>query len=256
MNSKQKPSNSKSKDQPEFSFAVEEEVGWIVFNRPQVRNAISREIWDAIPGALNELQTQGARLIVFRGEGGAFAAGADLSELTTLKTEQEAAEHWGSIRRALNAVASCEIPTIAKVNGPCMGGGCLLALACDLRFGADDVVMSVPIAQLGIQLDHDNIERLIAVVGRGIASEMLFTGAEVRAQRAMQIGLLNGYDTDLPAAVKHIKRNSSASIRAAKCAITQICQRGRVDDDQGPVVASYLSEDTQQRVARALSRKS
>lgn len=256
MRSKQKPIHSNNKGRPEFSFTVEDEVGWIVFNRPHVRNAISREIWDAIPNALNELQSKGARLIVFRGEGGAFAAGADLSELTTLNSEQAVAEHWGSIRAALNAVASCEIPTIAKITGPCMGGGCLLALACDLRFGAEDTVMSVPVAQLGIQLDHDNIARLISVVGRGIASQMLFTGAEVRVERAIQVGLLNGHDADLPAVVKHIKRNSSASIRATKCAITQICQRGRVDDDQGPVVASYLSEDTQQRVARALSRKS
>jgi enoyl-CoA hydratase len=246
----------------DLTVSLNEQIGWIVLNRPDVKNAISREMWESIPRALNWLRDEGARVVIFRGKGDTFAAGADLVELSKLRTEKQAREHWLAIRDALNMVASFELPTIAKIKGACMGGGCLLALACDLRYCHGTAQFSIPIAQHGISLDHDNIARLISVVGKGRASEMLYTAAVLDAQQACQIGLVSDtctnkeLDDRVDSIAEDIKRNSSASIKQIKSAIAQICQRGRVEDDQGPVIASYLSDEFQHRVAKALSRKS
>jgi enoyl-CoA hydratase/carnithine racemase len=245
----------------DLKVLLNEQIGWIVLNRPDVKNAISREMWESIPRALDFLRDGGARVVVFSGEGDTFSAGADLAELSKLKTMDEAVQHWLAIRDALNTVASFELPTIAKITGACMGGGCLLALACDLRYCRVDARFSIPVAQHGISLDQDNIARLITTVGKAAAAEMLYTAAIINGRQAAEIGLVNSaishhLDGFVDGIAKDIKQNSSASITQIKSAITQICQRGRVEDDQAAVIASYLSDEFQQRVAKALSRKS
>lgn len=246
----------------DITATLDGEIGWIVLNRPQFRNAISLQMWDSIPRALSSLKEAGARVVVFRGEGEAFASGADLTELSLLDSPEKALEHWMSIRLALNAVANFELPTIAMVVGPCMGGGCLLAAACDLRYCDSTARFSVPIAQLGIWLDGDNVARLVSLVGRSVATEMLFSANVIAASRAQDIGLVNGMvpvvqlDRVVTAMAENIIRNVPASITQSKRAIAAICQQGRVEEDQESVVASYLSDEFRTRVTRALSRNS
>jgi enoyl-CoA hydratase len=246
----------------DISAWIDEQIGWIVLNRPQVKNAISREMWEAIPRALRSLQEAGARVVIFRGEGESFAAGADLAELSKIDSKETARDHWLAIRDSLNAVASFELPTIAMIVGPCMGGGCLLAAACDMRFCEPNARFSVPVAQLGIALDHDNIARLISIMGKGIAEEMLFTGNIMSASRAQAVGLVNGMvpvaglDRAVMSVAEEIKRSSPTSIKQIKTAIADVCQRGRVEQDQEPLVASYLSDDFRTRVAKALAKRS
>lgn len=246
----------------EITARLDDSIGWININRPSARNALSRQMWDALPSALASLQREGARVVIFRGEGDCFSAGADLTELAELNTVEAAREHWGSIRNALNAVATFELPTIAMIIGSCMGGGCLLACACDMRFCDASARFSIPVAQLGITLDEDNLARLINVVGRGAASELLFTAGTISSGHAEAMGLVNSV-VPMPQLEKlitgiatDIKRNSPASIIQTKRAMAQICQRGRVEEDQASVVASYLSDEFRQRIGKALSRKS
>jgi len=246
----------------DISASLDDEIGCIVLNRPHLRNAISREMWDAIPHAMHSLKEAGAKVIIFAGEGDAFASGADLSELRNLGSADAAREHWMSIRDSLNAVATFELPTIAMIVGPCFGGGCLLACACDLRYCDSTARFSVPIAQLGISLDQDNIARLVGLVGRAVATEMLFTGSIISASRAQSSGLVNGMlpvvqlDRVVTTAAQEIKRNATSSIVQSKQAIAAICSQGRVEEDQELVVASYLSEDFKDRVSKALARNS
>jgi enoyl-CoA hydratase/carnithine racemase len=240
---------------------IEDEIGWVVIDRPSARNALSRRMWDTLPIALASLQREGARVVIFQGEDNCFCAGADLAELAAINTPEDARALWTSIRDALNAVAAFELPTIATITGSCMGGGCLLACACDIRFCEPSARFSIPVAQLGITLDQDNIARLISIVGRGIASQLLFTGSTFSAQHAEAVGLVNGVmpvgqlEKIVHGIAHDIKRNSSASIAQTKRSIAQICQRGRVEEDQESVVASYLSDEFRERVGKALSRK-
>src|SRR5437016_1627188 len=105
----------------ELVFHCLDQIGWIKLNRPDCRNAISKNMWDALPGAMQKLQEDGARLLIFEGEGGNFASGADLSELEKLDSLEASKQHWLSIRSALNAVADFPLPTIAMIRGACIG---------------------------------------------------------------------------------------------------------------------------------------
>jgi enoyl-CoA hydratase len=239
---------------------VEDGIGWISLNRPETRNAINKGMWDALPGALRAVQDEGARVAVLQGEGGAFASGADLYELEALDSPEAAKAHWLSIRQALNAVANFELPTIAMINGACMGGGCLLACACDLRFCESDARFCIPVAQLGIVLDDDNIARLISLVGRGAAAELLLTADTINAQIALEIGLVNRV---LPADRLHstvatvatsVKRNEASALSASKAALMRLSSSAPQNQDQTGMVASYLSDEFRSRVAKALSK--
>jgi len=240
---------------------IDEEIGWIVLNRPHVKNAMSREMWELVPRALKSLKEEGARVIIFRGEGDAFCAGADLAEFSHIDSFDKAKVHWEAIRNALHAVASFELPTIALIVGPCMGGGCMLAAACDMRFCDPSARFSIPVAQLGIKVDSENIARFVNLVGKGMASQMLFTGATISASQAQSVGFVNSMvplpqlDRTVISVAEDIKRNSPASIAQTRSAIAQICQGGRVDqDDQDAIAASYVSDDFRLRVAKALMK--
>jgi enoyl-CoA hydratase/carnithine racemase len=239
---------------------VENKVGWIGLNRPSTRNAISKTMWEELPSALTALQNEGARVIVFEGEGDVFCAGADLVELQALNSKDAAREHWLAIRNALNMVARFELPTIAMIHGPCMGGGCLLACACDLRYCSSEARFSVPVAQLGILLDDDNIARMISLIGRGFTAEMLFTAAPIDARRAELMGLVNASvatgdlrETVLEAAAG-IVRNVPGAMAKTKRRINALSDVLVAEQDQTPMIESYLSDEFRSRVSKALFR--
>ena len=235
-------------------------IGWVTLNRPKLRNAISKLMWDALPTVLSSLKTGGARVVVFAGEGLAFASGADLAELDMLDTPDKARDHWLSIRNALNAVASFDLPTVAMIHGPCMGGGCLLACACDMRICEPGAAFCIPVAHLGIVLDEDNIARLINLVGRGWAAELLLTGATIDADRAERIGLVNRVvpahklRETVVSIADAIRNNVADAVMQTKRSIVSLDNRIISDQDQEPIVSSYLSDEFRQRLSKALAK--
>ncbi len=166
-------------------------AGYLIINRSESQNAMTKAMWDAIVPSLEELKNWGARVIVIKGSGSAFCAGADLNELSQIEGEEAASEQWNSIKYALDELKAFALPTVAMINGACMGGGCLLAMACDLRYAAKPARFSIPIARLGIVLDDSNILRLISLVGPAVASEMLYTGVSISSAEAEMVGLIN-----------------------------------------------------------------
>ena len=235
-------------------------IGWLLLNRPQNRNAISKQMWDAIPEQLNALKEQGAAVVILAGEGLAFAAGADMEELAALDTQDKAREHWLAIRNALNAVACFELPTIAMIHGPCMGGGCLLACACDLRVCEPEASFCVPVAHLGIMLDDDNIARLVSLVGKGNAAELLLSAEIVKADRALAMGLVNrvALASQLRETTVCMAKAIAGNVQAARLHIKQALERlthphGR-NQDQEQIIASYLTDDFKTRVRKALGK--
>jgi len=135
----------------------------LVLNRPEKRNALNGVMWAAIPGLLAEAAADdGVRVLVLRGAGGAFAAGADISEFEQVyATPDSAAAYSRSIAEALDALAAFAKPTLAMIDGACVGGGCGLALACDLRFAAQGSKFGITPGKLGLAYTLNDTRRPI-----------------------------------------------------------------------------------------------
>lgn len=232
---------------------TKEAVGFISLNRSKQRNAISQVMWQQLPVEIDKLVAAGARVVVISGGQGVFSAGADLTELQSIADIADARSQWLSIYESLNKIASAQVPLIAQIDGPCMGGGCLLALACDLRYCTETSIFAIPVAQLGIVLDDDNVQRLVCVVGSAFAREILYRATVFDAQRAARIGLVNDVLCNIEAQVLEIAEGignlSGQSLKAAKISMLKVqsALNWGVQDQSG-VIASYVSDDFKARM--------
>ena len=165
----------------------------LVLNRPEKRNAVTEAMWAAIPGLLAEAEADpGVRLLVVRGEGGAFAAGADISEFETVyATPERAAAYSRAIAAALDGLAGFPKPTLAAIEGACVGGGCGIALACDLRFAAGGSKFGITPGKLGLVYTLNDTRRLVDAVGISAAKDILFTGRLIEGEEALGLGLID-----------------------------------------------------------------
>lgn len=239
-------------------------AGYLAINRPESQNAMTKAMWDGLAPALYELQNWGAQVVVITGTGNTFCAGADLNELSQINDDESANAQWFSIKYALDELKAFSLPTVAMVNGSAIGGGCLLAMACDLRYAVKTARFSIPVARLGIVLDDANVLRLMSLVGPAVASEMLYTGVSISSNEAEMVGLINRAldPEDLPLYVNEICNaifeNGRASMFETKCSIARILSHAHPEgalasfDDQQRVIESYLSEDFQDRISKRL----
>ena len=245
---------------------IDGHIATVSFNRPKTRNAISKAMWKALPTLVSGLAAQGARVIIFTGEGQAFAAGADINELTALKDKAGANDFSQAITDGIEAVAQVKAVTIAMIDGPCLGGGCLIAAACDLRYASQLATFSVPIARLGIVLDQTNVLRLAGLIGPAWTKELIYSAATIDSITAQSIGLINDYFEGkdqlvqfVQAKAKAIAANSMASILGVKSTINSLYgpSRDLPEALRGPskqeVAESYLSEELKARLAKILS---
>jgi enoyl-CoA hydratase/carnithine racemase len=169
-------------------------VGWMLFNNPARHNAVSMEMWRAVPEILGEFaRDEAIRVVVLAGVGGkAFISGADISEFGEKRSSREAVELYNEIGdRANRAIIDCRVPTIAMIQGYCIGGGLGVALCCDLRIASDNSRFGVPAAKLGLGYAYPGIKRLADVVGPSFAKEIFFTARQFDATEALQMGLIN-----------------------------------------------------------------
>jgi len=168
----------------------EDGIGWLKMNRPPV-NTLSTEVVLEIERAMDWFAREDDVLvIVIYAEGKAFVAGADISEMSNF-TPMQAREFARNGHRALAKIANLDKPVIAAVNGYALGGGCELALACDLRVLADTVKIGQPEVNLGLIPGFGGTQRLARLVGPGIAKELVLTGEAIGAAEALRIGLAN-----------------------------------------------------------------
>lgn len=242
-------------------------VAWLVLRNPGKRNAVRLEMWQAIPEVLASLAADPAvRVIVLRGHGDqAFASGADISEFTTHRRDAASAAAYEAVTtRAFEALQTCEKPLVAMMQGVCIGGGLAIAIAADLRIAADDTVMALPPARLGLGYHHAGVERVVAVVGPSSAAEMFFTARSYTAAEALAIGLVNRVvpKAELVATteayVHGIADNAPLTIRAAKRAIGEV-QRPPGERDPAAVTrliaACFESEDYTEGVRAFLEKR-
>jgi enoyl-CoA hydratase len=198
-------------------------VAVVTMNRPQALNAFNTEQLDRLGAAIRAIgQDRTVRVVILTGAGErAFAAGADIKEMVELTAAEGLA--FGRKGQALtNAVELLPQPVIAAVNGYAFGGGCELAIACDIRLASENARFAQPEVGLGIPPGWGGTQRLPRLVGPGIAAEMIYSGRQVNAQEALRIGLVNAVhplDQLIGAAgelAAQIAKNSPTAVRAAK----------------------------------------
>lgn len=167
-------------------------VAVVTINRPAALNALNREVLDELAAAFAELETnEDVACVILTGSGSkAFVAGADIAEMQAL--DAVSAEHFAKRGHAiLNTIESFPKPVIAAVNGFALGGGCELAMACDIRIAAENARFGQPEVNLGVIPGFGGTLRLARLVGKGRAKELIFTGDMIDAQEAYRIGLAN-----------------------------------------------------------------
>lgn len=179
---------------PRMLARIEGAIGWIVFNNPERHNALSRDMWQAIPRLLAALgDDETVRLIVLRGAGDkAFISGADISEFETERATPEAVERYDAlVEHATSSLATCPRPTLAMIRGHCMGGGLAIAVCCDLRLASEDSGFAIPAARLGVGYRASGLKTLVDLVGPAFAKEIIFTARRFSADEAQDMGLVN-----------------------------------------------------------------
>lgn len=172
-------------------YAVENEIGIITLNRSKELNALNSDTLLELERLLQQIESDEAvKTVIITGGGKAFVAGADIVEMQPLSAVQ--ARTWVELgQRVFRAVEQLSRPVIAAVNGFALGGGCELALACDIRIASETAKFGQPEAGLGITPGFGGTQRLPRVIGTGRAKELLLTGAIIDATEAYRIGLVN-----------------------------------------------------------------
>jgi enoyl-CoA hydratase/carnithine racemase len=203
-------------------------VARLLIDHPERRNAFSRAMWRQVPGLVAQaLAAGGTRAVTVQSAApGAFAAGADISEFeSTYRTAQESLRANAEIQDAIEALAACPVPTIALIDGPCVGGGVALVLACDIRLASERASFAVTPARLGLSYHPGDVARLVRACGRAGAAELLFGGLAWTAERAARAGLANDvlptaeFDAGAARLLDAIGANSLESTQALKRAL-------------------------------------
>lgn len=169
-------------------------LGWLIFNNPEKRNAVSLEMSEAATRVLEDFAADPTvRVVIVRGAGDkAFISGGDISTFESQRATPEARANWERITfGARNALATLQKPTIAMVRRYCLGGGMAWALNCDLRICSDDARFGIPAAKLSIGYGADGIKLLMDIIGPAAAREMLYTARQYNAEEALRLRLVN-----------------------------------------------------------------
>jgi len=207
---------------------VRDGIGWLTFNQPERRNAVSLEMWQGIGDALEAFQNDAAvRVVVMHGAGGkAFVSGADISEFDAQRANAEQRRQYGEISaRGGRWLAQFEKPLLAMIQGYCIGGGLAIALNADVRFATPGSTFGIPAAKLGLGYEYAGTAALARLVGPSHARDILFSARFLDAEEALRIGLINFVvsDDELEARVRAyaatIAANAPLTIRAAKASL-------------------------------------
>ena len=213
---------------------IEGAIGWVVLNRPERKNALNFAMWQQLGPSIQALSdNEHVKVIIIRGKSAdAFAAGADITEFAQLRSNAETAARYDAAHaNALSALRDSPKPTIAMIEGFCIGGGVAIALACDLRYAGPTAQFSLPPAKLGLAYPADSLRDLIATVRADTAKEMLFTARRYGAQEAEIIGLITACveapESHVRTLAAEIAENAPLTIHAAKATLNMLTRRSR-----------------------------
>lgn len=220
-------------------------VAVLTIDRPGKRNALTRAMWAALPELLRRLAEEPAlRVLLVTGAGGDFSAGADIGELSAIYAEPGAAAAFHAVNvLAEEALAAFPHPTVAVLRGACVGGGCQLAVACDLRFASSDARLGITPAKLGIVYPAAPTVRLVRLLGPARAKYLLYSGELVTAATALEYGLVEVVD-------------DAVETRALAFARTLAARSGQTQGAVKAVVAAELAGGDPQAAVAAWEKAS
>lgn len=221
-------------------------VGVITISREKALNALNSSVLQELDETLNAVDLDTTRCLILTGAGSkSFVAGADIAEMSTLtKAEGEAFGKKGN--DVFRKLETFPIPVIAAINGFALGGGCEIAMSCDIRICSDNAVFGQPEVGLGITPGFGGTQRLARLVGAGMAKQMIYSARNIKADEAYRIGLVNNVypQEELMAQAEKlaatIAKNAPIAVRNCKKAINEGLQ---VDMDQAVVIEEKLFGD-------------
>lgn len=204
---------------------VKDGVGYITFNNPEKHNAVSIEMWDALEQILDGFRSsQDIRVIVLSGAGGkAFVSGADISKFDKERSSKEAVLSYNKrTQKVYENLETFPKPTIAMIDGYCIGGGLNLAVCCDIRICSEKSKFAMPAAKLSLGYPFSSIKRLFDVMGPGMAKHFMFTAEKISASEALASGLVqklvseDSIDSYVKDYALNIANNAPLTIKAMK----------------------------------------
>ncbi|MEM8950332.1 MAG: enoyl-CoA hydratase [Pseudomonadota bacterium] len=231
-------------------------VGHAIFNNPERHNAVSLEMWDALDIILEQFgDDPDIRLVVLSGAGGkAFVSGADISKFEQERSSKEAVDHYNArVKQVYERIEHFPMPTIAMINGHCIGGGLNLAVCCDLRICTDKSKFGMPAAKLALGYPYHAIRRLMVAIGPAAAKQLMFTAKSIDAETALRLGFVQDVVAaeDIEARVAElattIAANAPLTLKAMKFLGTQVQEPDASKRDlercDEMVAACFASED-------------
>jgi enoyl-CoA hydratase len=207
-------------------------IGWIVFNQPEKRNAVSQEMWQLMPEYVNDLAKDDAiRVVILRGGGDkSFVSGADISQFKDKRKNMADEEEYRRISaRGQDSLTTLQKPLMAMIHGFCVGGGVGVGLTCYILIAADDARFGIPAARLGLGYHYRGMDKLMALVGPAYTKEIFFTArTDFSAQDAWRMGLVNQVvpkaelETFTRDYALKIAQNAPLTLRSAKETVNQL----------------------------------
>lgn len=224
---------------PHICLDKNQNIAWLTLNRPAKKNALNMEMWQAIPDLIEQAENDPEiKMVILRSAlDSIFCAGADISEFDLFMQDTDARDqNRRAIRGACQAIEECTKPTVAMIQGACVGGGCILALSCDIRFGNETSRYGITPAKLGLVYGLSDTRRLLDQVGPSAAKDILFSARLIGADKALTHGLINDIfpadklEQEVRDYATLLINNSSFSLREIKKVIKRI-QTGTREDD-------------------------
>ncbi|MEM8839595.1 MAG: enoyl-CoA hydratase [Pseudomonadota bacterium] len=246
-------------------YEEKDAIGFITFNRPQARNALTFEMYERLADLCASAKPNGAiKALVISGSGGkAFAAGTDMTQFRAFSTPDDALAYERTMDRVLRDVEMCPLPIIAAITGACTGGGAGIAAACDIRITDARLKFGFPIARtLGNCLSIGNLNRLSNLVGSGRLREILFTARLIEAEEAASIGLVSDVLADAEAVMERaielasvLASHAPLTLRATKEGLRRLRTEGPGATGDDIIVETYMSRDFKEGMEAFLSKR-
>jgi len=250
--------------EPEILFEVKDGIGWVVFNRPDARNAMTFTMYDRLEELCRQINREpSVQVLILRGAGDkAFVAGTDISQFRNFRTAEDAQAYEAKMDRVFDALEDVPVPTIAAIQGACTGGGAGIAAACDLRLGTPSARFGFPIARtLGNTLSTRNFARLAGLIGLARTKDIIFLARLMDAKEMRDVGLLNELTTEdglyarAEEMAKTLMQHAPITLRTAKQALNSVLRHWAPKATHEHVVQAYMSEDFKEGVDAFLAKR-
>lgn len=249
----------------DLTYEVVDSIGWVTFNRPDQRNALTFAMYEGLAGICSNAPTDGSlKAIIIRGAGDrAFAAGTDMTQFRGFATAQDAWDYEARMDGVLDRIERCPLPTIAAITGACTGGGAAIAACCDLRITDQRVKFGFPIARtLGNCLSVSSLARLSSIIGQARVREVIFTARLVGAEEAREVGLVSEILEDAAAVMaragelaQQLAAHAPLTLRVTKEGLRRLRNDGPGAGDHDLIETAYMSEDFKEGMEAFLAKR-